>query len=176
MRLTHPIRTAWDLAAWLDAPQAVAIIDAMVASRLLDHHEAMAFAASRRGRRWHRRVSRVFELVDGRAQSPPESHLRVQLMTAGLPRPTPQLAVPVPGLVLHPDLAWPEWKVAVEYVGRWHHQEEQFHRDRRRLNLLVADGWLVLHVTHDRLRSDTAGMVREIRAALTARGWRGWRG
>ncbi|WP_416902154.1 endonuclease domain-containing protein [Micromonospora echinospora] len=117
---------------------------------------------------------RVFGLADAGAQSPPESHLRVRLVLAGLPRPVTQHPVRVPsGLVLHPDLAWPEFKVAVEYDGRWHADPEQLHRDRRRLNQLVGAGWLVLHVTGRRLRHDFAALLREIRAALASRGWHG---
>ena len=61
--------------------------------------------------------------------------------------------------------------MAVEYDGQWHADAEQLHRDRRRLNQLVAAGWLVLHVTSQRLRHDFAGIVRETRAALLSRGW-----
>jgi very-short-patch-repair endonuclease len=38
--------------------------------------------------------------------------------------------------------------------------------------LLVAEGWLVLHVTSQRLHDDFPGLVREIKAALRSRGWR----
>ena len=82
----------------------------------------------------------AFEVADGAAQSVPESQVRVHFLGAGLPRPTAQLPVPVAsGLTLHPDLAWEEFKVAVEYDGLWHGDADQFHRDRRRLNLLVGD-------------------------------------
>jgi len=77
------------------------------------------------------------------------------------------------GVVLHPDLAWEKYRVAVEYDGAWHATVDQMRRDRRRLNLLVAEGWLVLHVTNDRLRHDFDGIVREVQAALRSRGWRG---
>ncbi|MFG3689926.1 hypothetical protein [Micromonospora sp. NPDC047740] len=70
------------------------------------------------------------------------------------------------------DLAWPEFKVAVEYDGRWHDDPEQFHRDRRRLNRLLGAEWIVLHVTAKRLRDDFEGLPAEVRTALRARGWR----
>lgn len=42
-------------------------------------------------------------------------------MLAGLPKPVVQCPVRVAdGLILHPDLAYEEWKVAVEYDGIWH--------------------------------------------------------
>jgi very-short-patch-repair endonuclease len=74
--------------------------------------------------------------------------------------------------VLHPDLAWPEFRVAVEYDGHWHGDPDQLHRDRRRLNQLVAAGWLVLHVTSRRLNLDFPSVLREVRTALVSRGWR----
>jgi very-short-patch-repair endonuclease len=43
------------------------------------------------------------------------------------------------------------------------------HADRHRLNRLVAAGWLVLHVTSLRLRTDLDGILTEITAALAAR-------
>ena len=93
-------------------------------------------------------------------------------MLAGLPKPTAQCPVRVSAvLTLHPDLAWEEWQVAVEYDGEWHADPEQLHRDRRRLNQLVTAGWTVLHVTSKRLHKDFPGLVREVKAALTSKGW-----
>ncbi|MGN9810535.1 endonuclease domain-containing protein [Micromonospora sp. BQ11] len=119
-----------------------------------------------------RRASWLFGLADAGAQSPPESHLRLRLVLAGMPRPVTQHPVRLPsGLVVHPDLAWPEHRVAVEYDGQWHAEADRLHVDRARLNGLVASGWLVLHVTSRRLHRDFPGVLREVRAALTARGW-----
>ena len=112
-------------------------------------------------------------LADATAQSPAESRLRVRLVLAGLPRPVGQHPVRVGGgRVLHPDLAWPRWRVAVEYAGLWHADVDQFHRDRRRLNMLVAAGWTVLHVTSRRMSADFPAVVTEIRTALFRAGWR----
>jgi very-short-patch-repair endonuclease len=64
------------------------------------------------------------------------------------------------------DLAWPEQRVAVEYDGLWHGTPAQFHRDRRRLNALVAAGWTVIHVTSAQLRTGLEQTIRQIRSAL----------
>ncbi|MEK8109078.1 hypothetical protein NKG94_38615 [Micromonospora sp. M12] len=120
-----------------------------------------------------RRARWVFDVADGGAESPPESHLRVRLLLGGLPRPAVQHPMRLPsGVVLHPDLAWPKYRVAVEYDGQWHSDPEQLHRDRRRLNLLVGAGWLVLHVTSRRLHGEFPALLGEVRAALVSRGWR----
>lgn len=174
---TTPSRTAWDVAVWLDLIPAVAIVDGLLALNLVDLGGLRGLAESRRGQRGARRAARVFDLADGRAQSPPESVLRVRLVLAGLPRPEPQHPVALAnGSVYHPDLPWPEYRVAAEYDGEWHGAPDQLHRDRRRLNQLVAAGWIMLHATKQHLTPQGfAGFARQARAALRTRGWRGGR-
>lgn len=167
---TTPTRTAWDVANWLADVPAVTVIDGLLRLRLVDKGDLLILAESRVGRRGATRAARVFDLADGRAESPPESRLRVRLVLAGLPRPVPQYAISLPnGNTYRVDLAWPEYRVAVEYDGQWHGDPNQIHADRRRLNQLLGAGWIVLHVTSQRLNRDFMGVVREIRAALRAR-------
>ncbi|WP_446211663.1 hypothetical protein [Micromonospora sp. IBSANI012] len=170
---SDPAQAAWETAAWLEPVRAVGIVDALLGMGLTSR-DALAETASRQAHRpGGRRAARVFELADPGAQSPPGSHLRVRLVLGGLPRPVTQHPVRLPcGLVLHPDLAWPEFRVAVEYDGQWHADSDQLHRDRRRLNQLVAAGWIVLHVTSRRLRGDFPALLRETRTALAALDWR----
>jgi hypothetical protein len=170
---TTPARTAWDLALWLDPVLAVGVIDGLLGLGVLRPAELADVIESRRGQRGWLSAVHAFDLADGRSQSPPESQLRVRLVLAGLPRPTAQHPVRLPsGLLLHPDLAWPEFQVAVEYDGHWHADADQLHNDRQRLNSLVSAGWIVLHVTSRRLARDFPGVVREVRTALASRGWR----
>ncbi|WP_203741611.1 endonuclease domain-containing protein [Catellatospora bangladeshensis] len=97
----------------------------------------------------------------------------VGLVLAGLPRPVTQHVVEDRGrFVARVDLAWPEYRVAVEYDGVWHAQADQFHRDRQRLNRLVGQDWIVLHLTAQRLRDDLPAFTAEVRTALRTRGWR----
>lgn len=173
LRLTTASRTAWDLAAWVNVVDAVSTIDGLLGAGLVTPGQLAEFAIGRAGRRGSVRAKRAFELADGRAQSRPESRLRVNLVLDGFPIPEVQHPVPVSGRLLHPDLAWPEYKVAVEYDGEWHDNSGQFHLDRRRLNLLVTEGWIVLHVTSRRLRDDLDGVKRELRKSLVSRGWTG---
>ncbi|MET7373043.1 hypothetical protein [Micromonospora arida] len=170
---SDPGRAAWETAVWLDPVRAVAIVDSLLGQGLADRETLAAMAAGNADRPGARRARWVFDLADGRAESPPESQLRVRLVLGGLPRPAVQHPVRLPaGIVLHPDLAWPQYRVAVEYDGKWHSDVEQLHRDRRRLNQLVAAGWLVLHVTSRRLHGDFPAVLREVRDALVSRGWR----
>jgi very-short-patch-repair endonuclease len=168
--VTSPLRTCWDLACWLDAVEAVTVIDPMIAGRLVTASGLRDYALDRAGRRGWRRTVRAANLADGGAESPPESRLRVRLVLAGLPRPRTQYVITRDGrFVARVDLAWPEFRIAIEYDGMWHHDPAQFHRDRRRLNQILGEDWLVLHVTARRLREDFEGFLREVRDALRTR-------
>ncbi|WP_406078092.1 DUF559 domain-containing protein [Micromonospora sp. NBC_00858] len=173
LRRTDPASAAWEAAAWLEPLRAVTIVDSLLGVGLTSRSALAAVATANAERPGGRRANWVFDLADPGAQSPPESQLRVRLVLGGLPRPVAQHPIRLSGgLVLHPDLAWPEFRVAVEYDGRWHADPEQLHRDRQRLNLLVGAGWLVLHVTSRRLQNDFPAVLAEVRSALISRGWR----
>ena len=170
---TTPIRTCWDLALWLEPVKAVAIIDGMLRRQLVSLQDLNDLIAQRLGCHGARRAQRTFGFSDGGAQSPAESSLRVRLLLCGFPRPCTQFPVQVKGKILHPDLAWPDYMVAMEYDGLWHNDADQFHQDRERLNLLTTAGWIVVHVTGQRMRTDFAGVVGELKDVLVRRGWSG---
>jgi hypothetical protein len=173
---TTAARTAWDLARWFEPVRSVPILDAMLGRGLVTPSELGSWLSDREGARGWRRAAAAFQLADGRAQSPPESVIRVQLVRAGLPRPEPQYPIPLSGgMTLHPDLAWPEYRVALEYDGAHHADPEHLDLDRRRLNLLVGAGWVVLHATRQHLGSGFAQLARDVGAALQAAGWDGVR-
>jgi very-short-patch-repair endonuclease len=65
------------------------------------------------------------------------------------------------------DLAFVVRRVAVEVDGwAWHVDAVRFRSDRRRQNVLVAQGWQVLRFTWHDLTQRPDGCVAEIRAAL----------
>jgi very-short-patch-repair endonuclease len=168
--VTTPLRTCWDLAQWLPVEEAVARVDGLAGQRLVRIDELRGSAHDRLGLRGWKRMLRVAELVDPGAESVQESRLRVRLVLAGLPRPVTQFVVERDGrFVARLDLAWPDLRVAVEYDGLWHGDPEQFHRDRRRLNRLLGEDWIVLHVTARRFREDFGGFLAELHHALRTR-------
>ncbi|MFU8873743.1 endonuclease domain-containing protein [Micromonospora sp. SL4-19] len=115
-------------------------------------------------------MRRVASLADAGAESPQESRLRVRLVLAGLPAPVTQYVLERDGrFVARLDLAWPAWKIAVEYDGLWHHDPDQFHRDRQRLNQLVGADWIVLRLTAKRFKEDFPGFLVEVRQAIRSR-------
>ena len=163
---TVPLRTALDIARLEAVPESVVALDVMLARGLVrasDLAEAVSVLPPGRGTR---RARTAVELSDGRAESPPESRLRVLLRLAGL-TPQPQYVVRDSGglRIARVDLAFPEQRVAVEYDGAWHGEPGQFSRDRTRLNRLRAAGWTVLHVTAADMY-DPLGLVAQVRSLI----------
>ena len=168
-RCTTALRTAVDIARSEPPADAVAAIDVLAHKGLVLADELAAAAAALPVGRGCRQARRVAALVDARAESQPESRVRLLLVQAGL-SPVPQYTVRdgEGRFVARVDLAFPELRVAVEYDGAWHAEGAQFRRDRRRLNALVAAGWVVLHLTAGDLR-EPAAVVGRVRALLTRR-------
>ncbi|MFC7481323.1 endonuclease domain-containing protein [Luedemannella flava] len=167
---TTAVRTCWDLAQWLPLTEAVTLTDRLLHAGLVTAGQLDEYAARRAGGRGIRRFTKMASLADGRAESPQESRLRVALRLAGLPAPDAQHEIyDADGLVARTDLAYPEYRIALEYDGQWHGDANQLHRDRQRLNRLQSAGWLVLHVTSARLRDDLSGVIREVTQAIHAR-------
>jgi hypothetical protein len=168
IRLTSPLRTAWDVATLETVPTAVGILDGMVRAGTLDARAFAELSASGRGRWRSRRVAIVAPLVDGRSESPPESWVRVACVRAGLPAPVPQYVVLAAGDFLgRVDLAWPEARLIVEYEGAHHFEDGQIRRDDERYRRLAAAGWRVIRLSANDLR-DMVAVVARIAAALAA--------
>lgn len=164
-RMTTATRTCVDIARWYDAVVAVPIIDAMLAGRLVTPFDLQAQLGATQGQGIGQ-ARRTLALCDGRAESPPESVLRVRLILAGLPAPAPQHEVWLNGqFVARVDLGWPERRIAAEYDGAYHAAPGQLGKDRRRLNALIAAGWTVIHVTAAEMH-DLTPVIRQLRALL----------
>ncbi|WP_168203901.1 DUF559 domain-containing protein [Humibacter ginsenosidimutans] len=108
-------------------------------------------------------------LLRAGVDSPRESMLRLAIIAHGLPEPVVGHPVPVAeGLTLHPDLSYPEHRIAIEYEGDEHRVDRtRWRRDLRRISLLEEAGWRVIRVTNDDIADSTA-LVRILRAALRA--------
>jgi hypothetical protein len=166
--VTSAVRTAWDVAALEPLGTAVATLDAMVRAGSVDQAVLAVQVVAGAGRWGVQRVRRAVALVDPRADSVPESRVRVALVRAGL-APVPQYEVVVDGrLLARVDLGWPEHKVALEYEGAYHFDGSQIVRDDARYARLEAAGWLVIRVTAIDLR-DLDAVVERVREALAGR-------
>ena len=111
----------------------------------------------------------MLDLVDGGAESPRETWLRLLLINAGLPRPQTQIAVydRRGRLVARLDMGWEDVHVAVEYDGGHHRTDErQFAWDITRMEMLHNAGWIVIRVTAKDRPTD---ILRRVRGALAQR-------
>ncbi|TCP54311.1 very-short-patch-repair endonuclease [Tamaricihabitans halophyticus] len=170
--LANPLRATIDMLTNFrlrrTLPSAVAPLDALLRAGFVDRKILAPALAHRNdhGIVWAREV---FALADPRAESLPESELRVLLVLGGL-HPVPQLEVRVAGrFVARLDLGFAEEKVAVEYDGEWHTAGAQPEHDHRRRARLTAAGWSVIVVTRRWLRDDPRGVIQAVREAIAAR-------
>jgi len=167
-QLASPERVAFDAAARVPLARAVARLDALARRGDLDLEELGRWL---HGRRDHgvTRVRRALSLVDARAESLPESELRVLLVEAGVPVAVQHVVRGAGGgFVARVDLAVVAAKVAILYDGAWHALRQQLEKDRAQLNALHAAGWEAVHVTAADL-ADPGRVVALVRAAVARR-------
>lgn len=118
------------------------------------------------------RLEHALTLIREDAWSPRETTTRLQLVRGGLPEPVLNTdVVDVAGRFLAClDMAYPEYRVAVEYQGELHHNS--YARDIERVERLRAAGWIVIQVSRV-LAANPAELVCRVGAALRSRGWQG---
>jgi hypothetical protein len=169
MRVTTPARTALDLARRYPTDVAVTAVDALMQATDLKMADTELLVDRYRGRRGMKAARAALELVDGGAQSPKETWLRLLLVRAGFPRPQTQIVVrnewDWPDAYL--DMGWEEIKVAVEYEGD-QHQTSRYHyvKDIRRLEKLERHyGWIVVRVVAEDHPADIIRRVAQARAS-----------
>lgn len=173
LRLTTRLRTAYDLARLVRLDDAVVAVDSLARAGQFDGVALERFAVALGKARGCRNVPIVAGLVDPRSESPMETRVRLVVVRAGFPPPVSQYEVwDGPWLVARLDLAWPEWKVALEYDGRDHAVDDRRGRDVERIDALRALGWVVITVTARQYFRTPRWIERRVREELTARGAR----
>ncbi|UUT36104.1 endonuclease domain-containing protein [Microbacterium elymi] len=145
--------------SWEDVPPPSATIDQLAAA---------VHAGRRRG---------ITELRDALARvrtgaaSRTETWTRLTLVDAGLPEPVLDHDVfdSHGRFVARVDMAYPEWKIAIEYDGTHHNDGQQWEHDVDRLARLEDEGWRVIRVTRTLLFAHPATMIARVRAAIAQR-------
>jgi hypothetical protein len=171
MRVTTPERTALDLARRFQLGNAVAAVDALVQATDLKLANVELLVDRYRGSRGMKSARAALGLVDGGAQSPKETWLRLLLVTSGLPRPQTQIAVRNEWnwVEAYLDMGWEDIKIAVEYDGDHHRSDRrQYVKDIHRLETLERMGWIVVRVVAEDHPADIIHRVREARARRAA--------
>jgi hypothetical protein len=180
MRVTTATRTAFDIGCGLPVAKSVPILDALLNATGIKPAEVLALADRHPGARGIRRLRAALELVDGGAESPQETRVRLSpasgrcphLAAAGLPKPETQIEFRgAHRRRIRVDMGWREWKIAVEYDGI-QHWDDPYQRswDIERIALLEAAGWIVIRVSAEMLSRRPGVIVERVRAALAARG------
>jgi hypothetical protein len=169
--VTNVTRTAFDLGRHLRRGSAVARLDALMRATGVTAADVWSLAERYSGARGVRRLRAALLLMDGGAQSPKETWLRLLLIDAGLP--TPQTQIVVSNGDFYPlaylDMGWEQFMVAVEYDGDQHRSDRrQYVKDIRRLKMLEDRGWIVVRVIAEDHPNDIVGRVF---AALRSRGF-----
>lgn len=145
LRVTTPLRTAWDLGRVRRSDEAICGIDAMLRLDAFSRDEFLDGIRRFRGMRWVTTLREMAPLGDARSESPGESVLRMRCRESRLPTMTPQVEVWRHGTVAaRLDLANEEWQIAAEYDGaEWHSSPVQRSHDRARRSVVRSEGWLV---------------------------------
>lgn len=169
--LTTPLRTAFDLGRRLPRVEAIIALDALCHRRLVTPRELAAYAGRREGFRGVARLRKHLLELEPLSESPMETRLRLLLRDGGCPPPRAQVEVRTKQghLIARVDLAYPQWRIALEYDGDHHRARAQFRRDVERLNALRAAGWIVLRFTADDVLRHPERVLRHVAQAIKER-------
>ncbi|BBZ39172.1 DUF559 domain-containing protein [Mycobacterium conspicuum] len=166
--VTTPERTAFDLGRRGGLTRAVARLDALAAATDFKVNDVFELAGAHRHTRGLRQLETALDLVDGGAQSPKETWLRLLLINAGFPKPRTQ--IPVLGADGFPryflDMGWEDRMLAVEYDGEQHWTDpEQYAFDVERQEYVAHVGWTVIRVVS---RQRPRDVIRRVQHAWDA--------
>lgn len=115
-----------------------------------------------------RRLQDAFEVDEAyglKSESWLEDHALPALARSSLPRFETQYPIELgPGRTVRPDVAWPEAKLALEWLGvKWHSSGVAVAKDELKHEDLVADGW---HVEYAGSEALTGAPFRALVARL----------
>jgi very-short-patch-repair endonuclease len=172
LRVTTPARTVADVTGIRSGPRLGRVIDEVLVGGLATQEQlddVVEVLESCRGRRLAR--MRAVLAIRGRemrrAESPPEGRLYRVIVGAGLPIPVQQHRVRVAGEHFRIDLAYPDHRLGLEYLGfDPHRTRAAFDRDFRRDRLLTVAGWEILYFTS---ADSDAEIVRAVRSCISQR-------
>jgi len=172
VRITTPEQTFIDLAPTLDLVQLVVLGD-----RLVRRQRTTPTLLVRSADAWtgphHSLACHAASLVRTGVDSPPESRLRMLVILAGLPEPTVNLILRDPHTGAWQrrfELAYEELRLAVEYEGRQHREDEIWAQDIDRREELDRRTWRVAQVIDSGLYESPLRTLQRIDQARVDRG------
>ncbi|GAB3758586.1 DUF559 domain-containing protein [Yimella radicis] len=169
--VTSPAQTFFDMAAKLEFLDLLILGDSLIHKTRLtaDGLRSAARDSPGRGGRLAREVAAACR---DRVESPGETRTRLLLSGANFPEPA----------VNHPindaegnevrriDLAYPNWKIAIEYDGRHHiERQTQWTADIGRREELEADDWRFIVVTSSDIYPHPEGLLQRVADMIAQR-------
>ncbi|WIB26117.1 hypothetical protein [Curtobacterium sp. MCSS17_015] len=147
-RLSAPARSWYECAGSSSLEDLVVLGDYFLGPADLATLDGLRAAIPPRGRHV-RRARAALARVRAGSESPMESRMRVRVVDAGFPEPEVNHDVfDASGTFLgRADMAWPDLRIALEYDGDHHREQQTFRHDRRRSNGFVVNDWIVVHAT-----------------------------
>ncbi|MDQ6752489.1 MAG: endonuclease domain-containing protein [Actinomycetota bacterium] len=164
LTVTTPLKTVLDCAATLPLDQALAIADSALRHGLdPDELRCAAGCFAGNGAANVRLVGRHACL---NAANVFESALRAICIRTGIPGFQPQLRITAGSQTYRVDLADPERRIVLEADSfEWHGSRKALHRDCRRYDELVRNGWLVLRFSWESVMFDqewVGSVIRDV--------------
>lgn len=164
---TSATRTALDLARTYARMDALAVLD-LARRRGFSQCDLESELLRHKGKRGCRQAAELVPLADPRAESPMESRTRLRCIDAELPAPTPQVVVRFRGVERRLDLAWPQWRIGLDYDStQWHTGIDAATRDNPRHNWLADQGWQMFYATSAQVYRGPEQFTEPIRRAIT---------
>ncbi len=180
--VVDPVAAVFSCAGELTVAQAVVLLDALLtdADNYPGLHKGRPVFSTvdleSRVRLWvrfpgRRTILAALPRARTGVESPKETETRLLLVDAGLPEPIVQHDVhDGRRLIARIDLAYPQWKIAIEYEGDGHRTDAaQWRRDIQRQRDLEDRGWLVIRITQLDLTDGAGALLDRIRRAIAAR-------
>jgi hypothetical protein len=167
--VTTPERTAFDLGRHLPRDAAVAHLDALARATCVTAHGIRPLADRYPRARGLPRSRTAVSLMDGGAQSPKETEIRLVLIDAGLPAPRTQIRVSDGVNEAFIDMGYDEPMVGLDYDGAHHLTDRgQYVYDIGRAELVEREGWIDIRVVAEHSRRF---ILHRVLQAFTRRGY-----
>jgi hypothetical protein len=167
--VTTPERTAFDLARHLPRDLAVRHLDALARATGVKAPEVQLLGERYPKARGLPRSRIALALMDGGAESPRETRLRLLLIDDGLPPPRTQIRVSDGVREALIDMGYDEPMVGFDYDGEQHQSDrDRYVHDIARAELIDGQGWIDIHVVAEHSRRF---ILHRAHAAFARRGW-----
>jgi hypothetical protein len=169
MPVTTKERTGFDLARHLPRDLALRHLDALARATGLTAPQVELLGERYPKARGLPRARIALPLMDGGAESPQETRVRLILIDDGLPAPRTQIRVSDGVHQAFIDMGYDEPKVGFDYEGKQHSEDRgQYVHDIGRAELVDGEGWIDIKVVAEHSRRF---ILHRAYAAFARRGW-----